>query len=106
MAYGVISSTVLLGVPPAQASASAHAAEVFTTAASGIGSPLSSQHRLETVLATDPLGVAGGMLGAFVLTSFGGDQAKPIVTTYWKLAVASRQRWNFPLAAGSGQSCH
>ena len=37
MAYGVISSTVLLafGVPPAQASASAHAAELFTTAASG-----------------------------------------------------------------------
>ena len=36
MAYGVISSTVLLsfGVPPATASASVHAAEVFTTAAS------------------------------------------------------------------------
>ena len=36
MAYGVISSTVLLsfGVPPAMASASVHAAEVFTTAAS------------------------------------------------------------------------
>lgn len=37
MAYGAISSTVLLsfGVPPAQASAAVHAAEVFTTAASG-----------------------------------------------------------------------
>src|ERR687898_975314 len=37
MAYGAISSTVLLsfGVPPAQASASVHAAEVFTTGASG-----------------------------------------------------------------------
>jgi uncharacterized membrane protein YfcA len=36
MAYGVVSSTVLisLGVPPATASASVHAAEVFTTAAS------------------------------------------------------------------------
>ncbi|MBI2250031.1 MAG: sulfite exporter TauE/SafE family protein, partial [Brevundimonas diminuta] len=36
MAYGVISSSVLLalGVPPATASASGHAAGVFTTAAS------------------------------------------------------------------------
>ena len=36
MAYGVISSSVLLafGVPPATASASVHGAEVFTTAAS------------------------------------------------------------------------
>ena len=36
MAYGVISSSVLLalGVPPAMASASVHGAEVFTTAAS------------------------------------------------------------------------
>ncbi len=36
MAYGVVSSTMLLafGVSPAAASASAHAAEMFTTAAS------------------------------------------------------------------------
>ena len=35
MAYGLISTTVLLsiGVPPATASASVHAAEVFTTGA-------------------------------------------------------------------------
>ena len=38
MAYGVISSTVLLslGVSPANASASVHAAKVFTGAASGL----------------------------------------------------------------------
>ena len=37
MAFGVISSTLLLslGVPPAAASAGVHAAESFTTAASG-----------------------------------------------------------------------
>jgi hypothetical protein len=37
MAYGVVSASVLLafGVPPAHASASVHAAEIFTTAASG-----------------------------------------------------------------------
>lgn len=35
MAYGVVSSSVLMafGVPPATASASIHAAEVFATAA-------------------------------------------------------------------------
>ncbi|MGG6496081.1 UNVERIFIED_CONTAM: sulfite exporter TauE/SafE family protein, partial [Bacteroidetes bacterium 56_B9] len=38
MAFGVISNTLLvsLGVPPAAASAGVHAAESFTTAASGI----------------------------------------------------------------------
>ncbi|ODA66365.1 Sulfite exporter TauE/SafE [Methyloligella halotolerans] len=37
MAYGVVSTTVLLsfGVPPANASASVHVAELFTTGASG-----------------------------------------------------------------------
>jgi len=39
MAYGLTSTTVLLslGVPPATASASVHAAEVFTTGASALG---------------------------------------------------------------------
>ena len=38
MAYGVISTTFLLGLgtPPAVASASVHVAEIFTTGASGI----------------------------------------------------------------------
>ena len=38
MAYGVVSTTVLLanGVPPATASASVHAAKVFTGAASAV----------------------------------------------------------------------
>jgi uncharacterized membrane protein YfcA len=38
MAYGLMSTTVLLslGIPPAAASASVHAAEVFTTGASGL----------------------------------------------------------------------
>ena len=40
MAYGVVSTTVLLanGVPPASASASVHAAKVFTGAASAASS--------------------------------------------------------------------
>ncbi|WP_331371509.1 sulfite exporter TauE/SafE family protein [Sinorhizobium chiapasense] len=84
MAYGVISSTVLLafGVPPAQASASAHAAELFTTAASGSAHLYHRNIDWKLFWRLIPFGVVGGMIGAFVLTSFEGEQVKPIVTTY------------------------
>ena len=63
MAYGVISSSVLLalGVPPATASASVHAAEVFTTAASA-GSHAWHKNVEWRLLA--PLGLVGGFLDA------------------------------------------
>ncbi len=84
MAYGVISSTVLLsfGVPPATASASVHAAEVFTTAASA-GSHAVNKNvnwRLFGPLALG--GVVGGIAGAFLLTSIDGDLIKPWITAY------------------------
>jgi len=84
MAYGVISSTVLLafGVPPAQASASAHAAELFTTAASGSAHLYHRNIDWKLFRRLIPFGVGGGILGAYVLTSFDGDQVKPFVTTY------------------------
>lgn len=84
MAYGVISSTTLLsfGVTPAHASAAVHAAELFTTAASGSAHMLhrNIDWRLFSRLA--PAGVFGGCLGAFVLTSFDGAMVKPFVTAY------------------------
>lgn len=84
MAYGVISSTVLLsfGVPPATASATVHAAEVFTTAASA-GSHAAHKNvnwKLFTPLAIG--GCVGGALGAFVLTSLDGAVLKPFITAY------------------------
>jgi uncharacterized membrane protein YfcA len=87
MAYGVISSTTLLafGVSPAHASAAVHAAELFTTAASG-SSHLYHRNvdwRLFRRLA--PFGVIGGCAGAYVLTSFPGGVVKPFVTTYLAL---------------------
>lgn len=84
MAYGVISSTVLIafGVPPAQASASAHTAELFTTAASGSAHLLHRNIDWKLFRRLVPFGVAGGALGAFVLTAFDGDQVKPFVTAY------------------------
>ena len=84
MAYGVISSSVLLafGVPPAMASASVHGAEVFTTAASA-GSHVAHRNvdwRLLVPLAI--AGVIGGCLGAYVLAGIDGDVIKPFVIAY------------------------
>lgn len=87
MAYGVISSSVLLalGVPPATASASVHAAEVFTTAASA-GSH--AWHRNVEWRLLAPLavaGVIGGVLGAYVLTGLEAAVIKPFVVGYLAL---------------------
>lgn len=84
MAYGVVSSTMLLsfGVPPAAASASVHAAEMFTTAASAT-SHLSHRNvdwRLFWRLA--PAGIVGGILGTYVLTGVDGAMLRPFVTVY------------------------
>ena len=84
MAYGVISSSVLLavGVPPAMASATVHGAEVFTTAASA-GSHILHKNvdwRLFTPLAI--AGVIGGCLGAYVLAGIEGNAIKPFVVAY------------------------
>ena len=84
MAYGVISSTVLLafGVTPAQASAAVHAAEMFTTAASGSAHLYHRNIDWKLFWRLAPFGILGGCLGAFVLTSFDGDAIKPFVTCY------------------------
>lgn len=84
MAYGVISSTVLLsfGVPPATASASVHAAEVFTTAASA-GSHVANRNvNWKLFIPLVAGGCVGGALGAFVLTGIDGDVMKPYIAAY------------------------
>lgn len=84
MAYGVVSSTVLLafGVSPAHASAAVHAAEVFTTAASGASHLYHRNIDWTLFWRLAPFGVLGGCAGAYLLTSFPGEFVKPIVTTY------------------------
>lgn len=84
MAFGVISTTMLIsfGVPPAAASAGVHAAETFTTAASG-ASHIAHRNvdwRLFGRLAVP--GVIGGVLGAYVLTSISAEAARPFVLAY------------------------
>lgn len=84
MAYGVISTTVLLafGVPPATASASVHAAEVFTTGASGVShiSHKNVDWRAFAILA--PAGMVGGVAGAYLLTGIDGATIQPFVIGY------------------------
>ena len=84
MAYGVISTTTLLafGVSPAHASASVHAAELFTTAASGSSHLYHRNIDWKLFWRLMPFGVIGGVLGAFVLTAFPGSVMRPYVTVY------------------------
>ncbi len=84
MAYGVCSSTFLMsiGVSPAAASASVHVAEVFTTGASALShySLKNINKRLFKALVIPA--VSGGVVGAYLLSSFDGNIVKPYVNIY------------------------
>lgn len=84
MAYGVVSTTMLLlfGVPPAVASASVHAAEVFTTGASGLSHIAHRNVDWRAWILLAPAGMIGGALGAFVLTGLDGDVLRPFIIAY------------------------
>ena len=71
MAYGLSATSVLLtlGVTPATASASVHAAEVFTTGASGLAHWRLGNVRRALVLRLAVPGVLGGVAGAYVLAA-------------------------------------
>ena len=87
MAFGVISTTLLvsLGVPPASASASVHAVEVFTTGASGVSHTLHKNVSWRLFRRIVIPGVIGGILGAYVLTQIPAAQARPFVLGYLAL---------------------
>lgn len=84
MAYGISSTTLLLsmGISPAVASASVHAAEVFTTGVSGLshlgmGNIDKSLFRLLLLP-----GVVGAAAGALILTNIDGSIIKPFISAY------------------------
>jgi len=84
MAYGLVSSSVLLGMglPPAQVSASIHAAEVFTTGASGASHLAMGNVDRRLFLRLAIPGVIGGVTGAYVLTRLPGELIRPFVYVY------------------------
>ena len=87
MAYGVISSSVLLafGVPPSVASASVHGAEVFTTGASATSHVLHKNVEWRLFVPLAVAGVLGGVIGAYVLSGIDGDVIKPFIVAYLAL---------------------
>lgn len=84
MAFGTISSVLLLslGVPPAAASAGVHTVETFTSGISGASHIVhrNVDWRLFARLAIP--GVIGGVLGAYVLTQVDAGTAKPFILAY------------------------
>lgn len=114
MAYGVISTSVLLslGVSPANASASVHAAKVFTGLASGLSHIFyrNVDWKLLALLAGG--GVAGGVAGTYVLTSVPGEAVKPFVVAWlllmglvilyraWRQTRPKVFSWRSPLPLG------
>lgn len=84
MAYGVVSNTVLLalGVPPAAASASVHAAEVFTTGASATSHVLNKNVTWSLFVPLAIAGVIGGAAGAYLLSGIDGKVIKPFILAY------------------------
>lgn len=87
MAFGQISSTLLvsIGVPPAAASAGVHTAETFTTAISGISHVLHKNVDWRLFGRIVVPGVIGGVTGAYVLTQVDAAVAKPLVLGYLTL---------------------
>ena len=85
MAFGVITQTLLvavLGVPPAAASASVHLVEVFTTGASGASHIWHRNIDWSLFWRLVPFGVAGGVTGAYLLSSIDASAARPFVMLY------------------------
>jgi uncharacterized membrane protein YfcA len=107
MAYGVTSSSVLLsfGIPPATASACVHAAETFTTGASGLAHWKLGNIDRNLVWRLALPGMIGGAAGAYVLSNIDGNVIKPYISAYllvlgiviiYKATAANRHRTEPP----------
>ena len=84
MAYGVISSTLLLaiGLPPKAASAGTHAAETFTTAISGLSHIYHRNVDWGLFIRLAIPGIIGGVTGAYLLSNVDSSAIKPYVQSY------------------------
>ena len=84
MAYGVVTSTVLLtiGLPPAYASALVHSAEIFTTSASATSHIYHRNVNWRMVARLGVTGVLGAILGAWTLSNIDVTAARQFVYCY------------------------
>lgn len=84
MAYGVSSTSFLLGlgVPPAIASSSVHVAEVFTSGVSGLSHLKLGNVNKKLFRSLVLPGMAGAIMGAYILTNIDGNVIKPFVAVY------------------------
>ena len=84
MAFGVISTSAMLmiGMPPAQASALVHTAEIFTTGASAASHVYHRNVDWRLVIRLGIAGVVGAVLGAWVLSNVDAHVVRPIVAFY------------------------
>lgn len=81
MAYGVVASSVLLGMglPPAAVSSTVHMAECFSTGASAVSHHYLGNIREKLFMQLVVPGVAGALIGAYVLPQLPGDVIKPYI---------------------------
>lgn len=81
MAYGVVSTTALLsvGVTPSNASASVHAAKIFTGGASAGSHVLHKNIDWKMLGLLSLGGVVGGAAGTYLITSINGEVIRPYV---------------------------
>lgn len=84
MAYGVLTNTALLviGLPPAHASALVHTAEIFTTSASAASHIYHRNVDWRMVARLGVTGVLGAILGAWVLSNIEVTAARRFVYAY------------------------
>lgn len=84
MAYGLIATSVLLatGTPPAAASASVHTAEIVTTGLAGASHVWNRNIDWALFKKLAPAGVAGGIVGAYLLVGLPEAIVKAFVVAY------------------------
>lgn len=84
MGYGVSLTSFLLalGVPPAAASASVHASEIFTSGVSGISHLTFKNVDFKLLRKLIIPGVLGGVVGAYLLTELPAARIKPYISAY------------------------
>jgi uncharacterized protein len=84
MGYGTSLSIFLLsaGIPPAIASASIHASEVFTSAAAGMSYLRMGHVDRPLFIRLCLSGVVGGVTGAYILTNIPASTIKPFIALY------------------------